>query len=199
MSNDSVCRMAKTYRTTLNQRGYFACDSLGEFGCEMCFWVQMAKGKIQEGMLVSWSFWRCLRLVVRGRTAAPNLSPCAVTMAHDLCSLLDLMDSAGAGLVDESTYTVTLVVQVLIFLLPFHVSLRTKILIWKNFAHITLGPFTFFSTEKSLFLKKEDKIEMEMMLGLCALLGSSENEQWLWEFIPDSILSFMSWLERLAI
>ena len=30
---------------------------------------------------------------------------------------------------DESTYTVTLVVQVLIFLLPFHVSLRTKILI----------------------------------------------------------------------
>ena len=33
MSDGSVCRMAKTSRTALNQRGYFACDSLGVLGC----------------------------------------------------------------------------------------------------------------------------------------------------------------------
>lgn len=71
------------------------------------------------------------------RGSGSNLSPWAVTVARDLCSLLDLMGSAGAGLVVESTYAVTLVAQVLIFLLPFHVSLRTKILIWKILAHIT--------------------------------------------------------------
>ena len=71
------------------------------------------------------------------RDSSSDLRPCAGTVACDLCSLLDLMGSAGAGLVVESTCTVTLVAQVLIFLLPLHVSLRTKILIWEILAHLT--------------------------------------------------------------
>lgn len=71
------------------------------------------------------------------RDSSSDLRPCAGTVARDLCSRLDLMGSAGAGLVGESTYTVTLVAQVLIFLLPLHVSSRTKIFIWEFLAHVT--------------------------------------------------------------
>lgn len=37
------------------------------------------------------------------RGSGSNLSPRAATVARDLCSLLDLMGSAGAGLVVKST------------------------------------------------------------------------------------------------
>lgn len=37
MSDAGVYQMVEASRTTLKKRGYFACDNLGELGCEICF------------------------------------------------------------------------------------------------------------------------------------------------------------------
>lgn len=48
MSDDSLCKVVEASRTTLIIRGYLACDSLGEFGCEICFQGNIAVHRVQR-------------------------------------------------------------------------------------------------------------------------------------------------------